>query len=75
MLTLGARVEPTGPWHDLVGRFQVFDPDAYARRASTRLSILTRLRDCFTAATQACPKMDSSPTGTTWPAGLDLRGT
>jgi hypothetical protein len=30
-LTLGARYEPTGPWHDLVGRFQVFDPDAYAQ--------------------------------------------
>jgi hypothetical protein len=28
-LTLGARYEPTGPWHDQVGRFQYFDMDAY----------------------------------------------
>jgi hypothetical protein len=28
-LTLGARYEPTGPWHDTVGRFQYFDMDAY----------------------------------------------
>ena len=28
-LTLGARYEPTGPWHDLVGRFQFFDEEAY----------------------------------------------
>jgi hypothetical protein len=25
----GARYEPTAPWHDLVGRIQVFDMDAY----------------------------------------------
>ena len=28
-LTLGGRYEPTGPWHDTVGRFQVFDEEAY----------------------------------------------
>ena len=28
-LNFGARYEPIGPWHDLVGRFQVFDMDAY----------------------------------------------
>ncbi len=28
-LNLGARYEPTAPWHDLVGRFQYFDLDAY----------------------------------------------
>jgi carboxypeptidase family protein len=26
---VGARYEPTAPWHDLVGRFQYFDLDAY----------------------------------------------
>jgi len=28
-LNLGGRYEPTMPWHDLVGRFQYFDEDAY----------------------------------------------
>jgi hypothetical protein len=28
-LNLGARYEPTSPWHDQVGRFQVFDEQAY----------------------------------------------
>ena len=28
-LNFGARYEPTAPWHDLVGRFQVFDEEAY----------------------------------------------
>jgi hypothetical protein len=28
-LNLGARYEPVAPWHDTVGRFQVFDLDAY----------------------------------------------
>ena len=28
-LTLGARYEPTGPWHDTVGRIQYFDEEAY----------------------------------------------
>ncbi len=30
-LNLGSRYEPSRPWHDLVGRFQVFDQDAYAK--------------------------------------------
>ena len=28
-LNFGTRYQPIGPWHDLVGRFQVFDMDAY----------------------------------------------
>jgi hypothetical protein len=28
-LNFGARYEPTAPWHDLVGRFQVFDEERY----------------------------------------------
>jgi hypothetical protein len=31
-LNFGARYEPVGPWHDLVGRFQVFDMEAYQSR-------------------------------------------
>ncbi len=30
-LNFGARYEPTGPWHDLVGRFQYFDEEAYGQ--------------------------------------------
>ena len=36
-LNLGARYEPTGPWHDTVGRFQYFDLEAYEQgRRSTQ---------------------------------------
>jgi len=28
-MTLGARYEPTAPWHDTFGRFQYFDQEAY----------------------------------------------
>ena len=34
-LNFGARYEPIGPWHDLVGRFQVFDMDAYEKGIRT----------------------------------------
>jgi hypothetical protein len=34
-VNFGARYEPVGPWHDLVGRFQVFDMDAYNKGIKT----------------------------------------
>ena len=36
-VNLGVRYEPTGPWHDVVGRFQYFDEQAYTEgRRSTQ---------------------------------------
>ena len=74
-LNFGARYEPTGPWHDLVGRFQYFDEEAYRQGVRSPQYSRRASGTCSTAATQACPRTARCPTGTTSRDASALHGT
>jgi hypothetical protein len=64
-LNLGLRYEPTKPWHEIVGRIQIFDLDAYHAGRSARRSTTMRRRTVLPWGPRCARRRDTGLTMTT----------